>query len=195
MPHERGGRLHCDTRTRQWRVRPGYETHPASWVTWLGAATVSAWLGARLPTRAEAAEATVGARAYNCDYAVGDTCPVLEPGRSSADVHHLVGNVQIWCGDGPVLAPDAPAQRHLFGAAWNTPGTQDAIGAVRSRYLLGSSREVGIRPVRDDRTSAATGLGAWELAHRLNGWIDALDGPARPVGELDRLLISVLTGS
>ncbi|MEU9403124.1 SUMF1/EgtB/PvdO family nonheme iron enzyme [Streptomyces sp. NPDC048242] len=195
MPHERGGRLHRDARTRQWKISPGYETHPASWVTWLGAAAVAAWLGARLPTRAEAVEATADARAYNCDYAVGDTSPVLEPGRSSADVHHLVGNVQIWCGDGPALAPGTPAQRHLFGAAWNTPGTSDAIGEVRSRYLLGSSRGVGIRPVRDERTSASTGLGAWELAHRLNGWIDALDGPARPTGELDCLLISMLTGS
>ncbi|MGY3676750.1 hypothetical protein [Streptomyces sp. TE33382] len=123
---------------------------------------------------------------------MGDTCPVLEPGRSSADVHHLVGNVQIWCGDGAELAPNATAQRHLFGAAWNTPGTPDAISAVRSRYLLGSSRGVGIRPVHDERTSASTGLGAWELAHRLNAWIDTLDGPAHTAGELDRLLISAL---
>ncbi|MFF3675941.1 hypothetical protein ACFYYS_18455 [Streptomyces sp. NPDC002120] len=192
MPHERGGRLHLDVRTRQWRVSPGYEAHPASWVTWLGAATAAAWLGARLPTRAEAVEATAGARAYNCDYRVGDTSPVLEPGRSSGEVHHLVGNVQLWCGDGPALAAAHPVQRHLFGAAWNTPGAQEAISAVRSRYLLGSSRGVGIRPVRDDHTTAATGLGAWELAHRINGWLDVLDGPARPLGELDRLLLSTL---
>ena len=31
----------------------GYEGHPAYWVTWIGAATLAAWHGARLPTRAE----------------------------------------------------------------------------------------------------------------------------------------------
>ncbi|MEU6467481.1 SUMF1/EgtB/PvdO family nonheme iron enzyme [Streptomyces sp. NPDC046976] len=198
MPHERGGRLHFDARARRWRVSPGYESHPAYWVTWLGAATVAAWLGARLPTRAEATRATAGTRAYNTNYAVGDASSVLEPGRSAGDVHHLVGNVQIWCGDGPDLRPVEPVRRYLFGAAWNTPGTADAIRAVRSRYLLGSSRGVGVRPVRDGRTSAATGLGAWELAHHLNAWIDGLDpdgGPARSLGELDRLLISAVTGS
>lgn len=195
MPHERGGRLHFDPHARRWRVSPGYETHPAFWVTWLGAATVAAWLGAPLPSRAEANEATAGAHAYNCDYLAGDTSPVVEPGRSPGQVHHLVGNLQIWCGDGPTLSPAEPAQRHLFGAARNTPGTHDAIGAARSRYLLGASRGVGVRPVRDARTTEATGLGAWELAHRLNRWVDALDGPARPLGELDRLLAAAVTGS
>ncbi|WP_330457411.1 formylglycine-generating enzyme family protein [Streptomyces sp. NBC_00820] len=193
MPHERGGRLHFDRPARRWRVSTGYETHPAYWVTWLGAATVAAWLGARLPSRAEAAQATTGAHAYNCDYLVGDTCPVMEPGRSASDVHHLVGNVQIWCGDGPTLPSPAPVQRHLFGAAWNTPGTDDAITEVRSRYLLGSSRGVGVRPVRDAQTTESTALGAWELAHHLNIWLDGLDdGPARSLGELDRLLTSAL---
>ncbi|MFE6549629.1 hypothetical protein ACFVHS_14720 [Streptomyces sp. NPDC057746] len=195
MPHERGGRLHFDRPAQRWRVSPSYETHPAFWVTWIGAATAAAWLGARLPTRDEAIEATAGAPVYNCDYVMGDTCPVVEPGSSAGEVHHLVGNLQIWCGDGPALTAAEPAQRHLFGAAWNTPGTGEAIEAVRSRYLLGSSRGVGVRPVRDARTTAATALGAWELAHLLNGWLDVLDGPARPCGELDRLLSFALTGS
>ncbi|GAA2138451.1 hypothetical protein GCM10009760_19800 [Kitasatospora kazusensis] len=195
MPHERGGRLHFDAGRRRWRVSAGYESHPAYWVTWAGAAAVAAWSGARLPTRAEALDAAADAPApFNCGYAVGDTSPVAEPGRGPGQVHHLVGNVQTWCGDGPTHTEDEPAQRYLFGAAWNTPGTPEAIGAVRSRYLLGSSRGVGVRLVRDPSTTAADELGAWEVAERINRWVDALGGPARPVGELDRHLITALAG-
>ncbi|MCC2276164.1 SUMF1/EgtB/PvdO family nonheme iron enzyme [Streptomyces sp. ET3-23] len=172
--------------------QPGYESHPAYWVTWAGAAAMATWSGARLPTRAEALEAVAGTRPYNCDYLIGDTCSVAEPAHGPGQVHHLLGNVQIWCSDGPDRPVTEPAQRYLIGAAWNTPGTGEEIRAVRSRYLLGSSRGVGVRLVRDSRTTAATGLGAWELAHRLNGWIDVLGGPARPVGELDRLLVTAL---
>lgn len=93
MPHERGGRLHFDRSRRRWEVSAGYESHPAYWVTWVGAAVMAAWSGARLPTRAEALVAAAGERAYNCDYAVGDSSPVTEPGRREWDVHHLVGNV------------------------------------------------------------------------------------------------------
>ncbi|MFE3601335.1 hypothetical protein [Streptomyces sp. NPDC059142] len=196
MPHERGGRLHFDATRRRWWVSSGYETHPAYWVTWVGAAVMATWSGARLPTRTEALEAAADARAYNADYAVGDTCPVAEPGRGPGQIHHMVGNLQNWCGDGPdVSDPGQPRQRYLVGAAWNTPGTPEAIRAPRSRYLLGSSRGVGIRLVRDSRTTVSSGLGAWELAHLLNGWIDALrTGPDRSPGDVDRVLVTALTG-
>ncbi|MEV5129099.1 hypothetical protein ACN6K8_000267 [[Kitasatospora] papulosa] len=196
MPHERGGRLHFDPKERRWLVSPGFETHPAYWVTWVGAAVMAAWSGARLPTRVEALEATLGAPpARNSDYAIGDASCVVEPGLGAGQVSHLVGNVQIWCGDGPAQDAECPEQRFLFGAAWNTPGTRAAVTAERSRHLLGSSRGVGIRLVRDPDTTQATGLGAWELAHRLNGWIDELGGPARSLGELDRRLVTALTAA
>ncbi|WP_328965707.1 hypothetical protein [Streptomyces virginiae] len=194
MPHERGGRLHFDDGKQLWHVSRGYESHPAYWVTWVGAAARAAWSGARLPTRAEALEATFSAPpAANCDYAVGDTSPAAEPGRGVGQVHHLVGNLQIWCGDGPDQSEAAPLERHLFGAAWNTPGTKEEIAAVRSRYLLGSSRGVGVRLVREPDTPAYTALGVFEIAHRLNRWVADLDGPARPWGELDRHLVTELT--
>ncbi|MFE9968818.1 SUMF1/EgtB/PvdO family nonheme iron enzyme [Streptomyces sp. NPDC005525] len=196
MPHERGGRLHFDPKQRRWLVSSGYEAHPAYWVTWVGAAAMAAWSGARLPTRAEALDASVGAPpAHNCDYAMGDTSSVIEPGRGVGQIHHLVGNLQIWCSDGPAQNAEQPEQRFLFGAAWNTPGTGEAIEAVRSRYLLGSTRGVGVRLVRDPYTTQATGLGAWELANRINGWIDDLGDPACSLGELDRRLVTALTGA
>lgn len=196
MPHERGGRLHFDPKRRRWLVSSGYEAHPAYWVTWVGAATMAAWSGARLPTRDEALEATPsGLLAHNCDYSAGDTSPVAEPGRAAGQVHHMVGNLQIWCGDGPTRSETEPEQRFLFGAAWNTPGTAEAIRAMRSRYLLGSSRGVGVRLVRDRHTTQATGLGAWELAHRINTWIDGLGAPDVSLGKQDRVLVTALTGT
>ncbi|MFD0352905.1 hypothetical protein ACFVHW_04035 [Streptomyces sp. NPDC127110] len=194
MPHERGGRLHFDAGKQAWSVSPGYESHPAYWVTWAGAAAQAAWTGARLPTRAEARQATISAPPpANCDYIVGDASPVAEPGRGPGQIHHLVGNVQIWCGDGPDYADDRPMRRYMFGAAWNTPGTKEEILAVRSRRLLGSSRGIGVRLVRESGTGAHAGLGAWEIAERLNRWVRNLDGPARPWGELDRRLVTELT--
>lgn len=64
---------------------------------------------------------------------------------------------------------------------------------MRSRYLLGSSRGVGVRLVREPDTPAYTALGVFEIAHRLNRWVADLDGPARPWGELDRHLVTELT--
>ncbi|MFI6951663.1 hypothetical protein [Streptomyces sp. NPDC050422] len=108
-------------------------------------------------------------------------------------MHHLVGNVQVWCGDGPLQHEAQPVQRHLFGAARNTPGSSEAVNAVRPQYLLGSSRGVGFRLVRSPHVTDTARMGAWELANRLNGWVEALAEPAhRTPGELDRLLISVL---
>ncbi|MYX77584.1 SUMF1/EgtB/PvdO family nonheme iron enzyme [Streptomyces sp. SID3915] len=193
MPHERGGRLHYDPAERRWRVSRGYESHPAYWVTWIGAALMAAWCGARLPTRAEALHAMTGARAHNSDYLVGDSCPVVESRLGDREIHHMVGNVQIWCGDGPKQPEPQPVQRYMLGAAWNTPGTREAVTAIRSRYLLGSSRGVGVRLVRDPSTTDAARLGAWELAHLLNQWVDAVNESARTTpGGLDRLLFSSL---
>ncbi|WP_369185817.1 hypothetical protein [Streptomyces sp. Y1] len=193
MPHERGGRLHQDQR-RKWRVSPGFERHPAYWVTWLGASAAAAWSSARLPTRAEALAAFASAQpAYNCGYAFGDTTPVSEPDRGAGQIHHLLGNVQIWCSDGPTTASDTPLLRHLVGAAWNTPGDARTVNERRARFLLGASRGVGVRLVRDPQDQAGGELGAWEIAQRITGWVGALEEPGRTPGELDRMLVDALT--
>ncbi|MEL5954102.1 hypothetical protein AADR41_04850 [Streptomyces sp. CLV115] len=156
-------------------------------------ATAAEWLAG--DNLYELREPPNGLPAHNCDYLAGDTSPVAEPGRTAGQVHHMVGNLQIWCGDGPTRSEAEPEQRFLFVAAWNTPGTTEAIRAMRSRYLLGSSRGIGVRLVRDRHTTQATGLGAWELAHRINTWIDGLGAPGLSLGEQDRLLVTALTGT
>ncbi|MCX5395583.1 SUMF1/EgtB/PvdO family nonheme iron enzyme [Streptomyces sp. NBC_00102] len=193
MPHERGGRLHFDPARRQWTPSPGFEHHPAYWVTWIGAAAFAAWEGSRLPTRAEMVQWTAGVRPQNTDYSLGDTTGVVQAERSPAEVHHLVGNLQVWCGDGPNRG-NGPLQRYLHGAAWNTPSSDESVHAVRHRYLLGASRGVGVRLVQDQYPSRVTALGAWEIAQVLRSWIDGLGGPEQHAGAPDHRLVSALTG-
>ena len=193
MPHERGGRLHRDPATGRWHVSEGYEHHPVYWVTWIGAAAFAAWSNARLPTRAELIEETrhEGAAAANADYQFGDVTPVTEPGRAADEIHHLVGNVQVWCCDGPSSAElhDGPTARWLHGAAWNTPSTCEEIHRARRRHLAGCSRGVGIRLVRDH---ASAKVPAAELAVLLTEWITSLGCRTRSLAALDQVLIESL---
>lgn len=189
VPHERGGRLHLSK--GGWRVSPGFEHHPAYWVTWIGAAAYALSAGARLPNRAEMNALSEGAKASNIDYAVGDTTSVVEPGSGPGTVHHRVGNLQVWCADGPQGEPLwAPVTRDLHGAAWNTPGTREEVRRLRSRHLLGASRGVGVRLVRDRASEAGLPLG--DIADRLHTWVTGLGGHDH-LADPDRKLISVLS--
>lgn len=196
MPHERGGRLHHDPATGRWHVSPGYEHHPAYWVTWIGAAAFAAWHGARLPTRAELIELTshASAPAGNTAYRFGDVTPVTEPGRHAGEIHHLLGNLQAWCADGPPAGylSGGPAARWLYGAAWNTPSTAEEAQRPRHRHILGCSRGVGIRLIRD---GAQHRVSIGDLADRLTAWIAILADRSRPVAELDEWLIRALDAS
>ena len=140
MPQERGGRLHYNPHARRWIVSPGFGTHPAYWVTWTGAAVFAARHGARLPTRAEmiAETSREDLTVTNHGYQAGDTVPVTEPGLGPGEIHHLVGNLQVWCCDGPGGDLAAPAARWLHGAAWNTPGTPEEMHRPRGRHLPGA---------------------------------------------------------
>jgi hypothetical protein len=194
VPHERGGRLRHDASTGHWTVSPGYEDYPAYWVTWIGAAAFAAWTGARLPTRAELATLTAGMpTGGNAGYRDGDASPVTEPGTGPSGIHHLLGNLQLWCGDGPDsdASSGGPVTRWLYGIAWNTPATRKAAEQLRSRHLLGCSRGVGIRLVRDGQQPVS----AAELARRLGRWIGALDDRSRPLAEIDQHVIRLLDSS
>jgi hypothetical protein len=193
MPHERGGRLHYNPRARQWIVNPGFGSHPAYWVTWIGAAAFAARQGARLPHRAEMiAETGFGdLTVTNHGYEVGDTVPVTQPGCGPDEIHHLAGNLQVWCSDGPDGDPSVPVSRWLHGAAWNTPGTSEEIRRPRGRHLTGASRGVGIRLVRNsgDWQPPAT---AAEVARSISSWIRSLTNRYRPLHDLDEALVQAL---
>jgi hypothetical protein len=193
MPRERGGRLHYNPHSRRWTVSPGFGTHPAYWLTWTGAAALAARHAARLPSRAEMiAEASRdGVTVTNHGYQAGDTIPAAEPGRGPGEIHHLAGNLQAWCCDGPTGGPSSPAQRWLHGAAWNTPGTQEEIHRPRSRHLPGASRGVGVRLVRDTAGQRAATVA--EVATALSGWVRSLGRRDRSLRDIDEALPGVLS--
>jgi hypothetical protein len=192
MAHQRGGRLH-PAPDGSWSVSPGFEDHPAYWVTWMGAAAYARWEGARLPTQEEMNALTTGARVTNCEYQVGDVVPVGEPGVPCASVHHRVGNLQVWCADGPAEPEWAPVSRYLHGAAWNTPGSQEEVARRRSRTLLGASRGVGVRLVRE--VSWCPPRSAHDIADRLRPWISLLEERKRSLSELDQAVVEALSQS
>ena len=135
---------------------------------------------------------TEGVQASNAAYSVGDVTPVAEPGSGADAVHHRVGNLQVWCADGPRNEPSwAPVTRYLHGAAWNTPGTREEVSRPRSRHLLGASRGVGVRLVRDRTTGS--GLSLEEIADRLRTWMEDLGQTDRSLREHDQQVISVLS--
>lgn len=195
MPHERGGRLHYNPHARRWIVSPGFGTHPVYWVTWAGAAIFAARHGARLPSRDEMITQTGvgGLTVTNHGYQAGDTVPVTEPGRGQDEIHHLAGNLQVWCADGPAGDPSIPVSRWMYGAAWNTPGTAGEIHRPRSRHLAGASRGAGIRLVRD-RSGQQRPVTAEQAAQALGGWIRSLTGRDRSLRDLDQGLIEAITG-
>lgn len=192
MPAGRGGRLHHDDHGR-WAAQPGYGTHPVYWVTWLGAATFAAHAGARLPTRAECDTLTADAplRQANAGYRHGDVTSVIEPGHGDDQIHHRVGNVQVWCADGPhpVQLPAGPLVRWLHGTAWNTPASTEQIHRPRHRHLLGASRGVGIRLIRHGHHRPVP---AEHLAALLHDWIRDLADRDRPLTELDAPAVAAL---
>jgi hypothetical protein len=190
MPAGRGGRLHVDSSGR-WTAHAGYGNHPVYWVTWIGAACFAAHAGARLPTRTEASALTRGLPLadINAAYRHGDVTPVAEPGRGPDEMHHPVGNLQIWCTDGPDTMPHAPAARWLHGAAWNTPATAEQVHRPRHRHLLGASRGVGIRLVRDGNQRQ---VGPADLTDVLRAWLTSLNQSDDPLGDVDQALTAAL---
>ena len=82
--------------------------------------------------------------------------------------------------------------RWVYGIAWNTPATREAAQQPRWRHILGCSRGVGIRLVRD---RIYRPVPAAELASQLAGWISDLGDRSRPLREIDQQLIEALGAS
>ncbi|GAA2493905.1 hypothetical protein [Winogradskya humida] len=190
MPHERGGRVHWSPERESWTVSPSFDHHPVYWVTWLGAAVFAAVNSARLPTHGELRVLAADTEPSNHDYTIGDVAPVVQM-PAPRGIHHSVGNLQVWCDDGPLARFGQPAERWIHGAAWNTPATAEEVNRLRSRHLLGASRGVGIRLLRDVTTPLAERTIA-QVAMVLHAWIDSLTDRSRTLADLDLDVVRAL---
>ncbi|WP_051366672.1 hypothetical protein [Hamadaea tsunoensis] len=190
MPHERGGRIHWSSERETWTISPGFAHHPAYWVTWIGAALFAAVNSARLPAHSELCALAAETTSSNHDYALGDAAQVTQT-QAPYGIHHPVGNVQVWCGDGPPTPHGQPVQRWIHGAAWNTPATIDEVNRLRSRHLLGASRGVGVRLVRD-QPQPFTRPTIAQASTALNTWIDSLTDRSRALDDLDMTIVRAL---
>ena len=81
-------------------------------------------------------------------------------------MNDAVGNLAVWCSDGQNQMSDDPQSmtRYIYGTAWNRPATLQEITKDHSRPLVGNSRAVGIRLVKD---SALNKISFLELIERL----------------------------
>jgi formylglycine-generating enzyme required for sulfatase activity len=133
----------------RYLVESGFESHPATQVSWYGAQAYCTWVGARLPTEAEWEKAARGVdgRSYpwgnespDCDKAQygdcgGATVPVgsRPRGASPYGVLDMAGNVWEWVADwydpayyssSPARNPRGPdsGERRVFrGGSWGYP--------------------------------------------------------------------------
>lgn len=179
MIHERGGRIFLDQETKLYTVSSGYENHPVYWVTWIGACAFSKYSGARLPNREEylgiiSQLGNINFSEVNCEYMLGDTTPVDESKVDSLGLLDAVGNVAIWCLDGPENQNHQIKTKFFCGTAWNRAGTVDELKREKSRPIIGTSRGIGIRLVKDDKKRCDQ-FSPEELATIFREWFAVLE--------------------
>lgn len=197
MIDERGGRIHFDQASQKYRVSNGYENHPVYWVTWIGAMAFARSQGLRLPTRLEidelAQNAEVDFDTINAGHRFDDVYPIDSRNYKQGEIHDIIGNLAVWCSDGPKQLPNDPqsSTRYIYGTAWNRPATPREVTKDQSRPLTGNSRAVGIRLVKDSATRA---IPFAELADKLQKISPLLqEKKNRPLRERDEAIITLLT--
>jgi hypothetical protein len=158
MIEARGGRIHFNTIHNVYEVSAGYEEHPVYWVTWIGALAFAHYRGLRLPTRAELCSliehTPVVFDAINAGHVHDDVQPVSLERYVHGAICDVVGNLSVWCSDGPDQKEGDPQSvtKYIYGTAWNRPATTQEMTKGNSRPIVGNSRSVGIRLVQDAST-------------------------------------------
>ena len=149
-------RIHIDNKIIS--IEKGYEDHPATFVTWFGAAIFSIWLGGRLPTQKEWKKAifTRGSELEseqilfskdheNVAQYYGNTTPVRFFPPNQFGVYDEIGNVSIWLSN---PEDDNPFEKLKAGLEWNHSSERGILPNPRPHWLGTSG--LGIRVVFDE---------------------------------------------
>ena len=162
MIHERGGRIHFNKIKQKHEVSTGYENHPVYWVTWLGALVFSIYSGLRLPRRSEInllfKSTKISLEIINAEHKLDDVTPMTTKNCIRGEINDVVGNLAVWCLDGEKHLSGDPQSitRYIYGTSWNRQASLKEITKNHFRPIIGSSRSVGIRLVKDSSTKKIT---------------------------------------
>ncbi|MDO9027313.1 MAG: SUMF1/EgtB/PvdO family nonheme iron enzyme, partial [Candidatus Roizmanbacteria bacterium] len=148
-------RIHIDNKIVS--IEKGYENHPATFVTWFGAAIFSIWLGGRLPTQKEwekaiftksselKPEQIIFSKEHeNVAQYYGDTTPVRFFPPNQFGVYDEIGNVSIWLSN---PEDKNPFEKLKAGLEWNHSDGRGIFPNPRPHWLGTSG--LGIRVVFD----------------------------------------------
>lgn len=130
----------------------GYQKHPVTFVTWIGAAVFCAWIGGRLPTIDEWKELISPQNEKklfwptreeaNVSQFYADTTPVDFFASDAKGLYDSFGNASIWTQDGEDY------HKAKVGPEWNYTQEKPISGNERP-YWIGSSG-LSIRPIFDN---------------------------------------------
>lgn len=175
MPCERGGRIYFDEDKDKYAVISGYEYYPVYWVTWLGAAAFARYTGCSLPTSDQLTRlanntSDTELSGININHRVGDVVPAGTFAPDDTGIFDKLGNLSVWCENGPNDKSSDRFNRYIFGLAWNSTQPYIDLNKMNSRPITGCSRSVGIRLVLSELKTLSTS----NIAVIFHNWYDML---------------------